>query len=1292
MRIGLLTVCFLLGILQSQAQVITTISASTKVIGSGTKINIPTGSLINNGTINDSLFPGALNLTGGVTFSGNGSTIVYDLNLIASGTNDMSALEVSVTHTAMLASGVSLNAGSGKLNLRTDLPAYLTVANLVNNGLLTGTVGGLQTYATATSGPCSGYNSTLSTNVSGTSMDYQWESSPDNIVWTPVSGATNATYTLTVSATNYYHCLLTTSNTAFTQATPGVLLSISSPPASISGPSNLCVGANITLTNSVSGGTWSSSNGNATVGNTSGIVTGVTAGTSIITYSNGCAPDATLTITVNAIPQLTVTPTAQTVCNGNNTTSLVFTSNVTGTTYAWSNDNVSIGQLASGTGGTIPSFTATNTGTTATTGTITVTPTANSCVGAQQTSTITVNPTPTLTVTPTAQTVCNNANTTAEVFSSNVAGTTYTWNNSNPGIGILASGTGSTIPSFTATNTGTTAISGTITITPTAGSCPGSQQTAIITVNPTPILTVTPTAQTVCNGSNTTAEVFLSTVAGTTYTWNNSNTTIGILSSGSGSTIPSFTATNTGTTPISATITVTPTAGSCPGAQQTAIITVNPTPTLTVTPTAQTVCNNANTTAEVFLSTVAGTTYTWNNSNPAIGILASGTGSTIPSFTATNTGTAPISGTITVSPTAGSCPGLQQTAIITVNPTPSMSVTPTAQSVCNGSNTTAEVFLSTVIGTTFTWTNNNVAIGIGGTGTGPTLASFTATNPGSTPSIGSFTVTPTANSCPGAQQSFSITVNPTPHVVFINPGSIFACNNTATPPEIFSSSVVGTSYTWTNIFSNIGNGLSGSGSSIPSFTAINTGTSSIAGTFSVIPTANGCTGPSNAFSIIVVPSPTASISGTTTVTQFDPFPNISFTGAVGPAPYTFTYNINGGSPITVVTTSGNSVTVPVTTGTPGTFTYNLISVQASASGSAPSCSNSQTGSATVTINPAVNATATPTSQNSCSGASITPVVINGSVPGTTFNWTRDNNSSVTGIPASGTGNISGILNNTTSSPVTVTFTITPTYNGFSGVPATSTVMVYPPVTVTTVASPQFPMAGQEIQTVYLNYPASAQADTIIATASNGLPTYHFSWSKSGCNVITPGTYTNATNTAVFSPTISDVCSGNNDNVYVYTVMVTDGRGCTGSNFKRVNVVNPYVGTDVQVCHKVAVRGASSTQLLVVSASQVGTHLSHGDGLGNCPPFTGKVVTTEDPEEVMVYPNPTTGVFIVELSRIAEQADITVTDVQGKLITHSVLIKGQAPTATISLNNFAAGMYLIQVKDGELNYRAKIVLR
>jgi len=439
--------------------------------------------------------------------------------------------------------------------------------------------------------------------------------------------------------------------------------------------------------------------------------------------------------------------------------------------------------------------------------------------------------------------------------------------------------------------------------------------------------------------------------------------------------------------------------------------------------------------------------------------------------------------------------------------------------------------------------------------------------------------------------------------------------------------------------------------------------------------------------------PTASISGTTSVCLNAIYPFVIFTGTGGTPPYTFSYNINGGATQTVLSSPlGGSVPVSVPTATSGSFVYNLMSVHDASSNA---CSQVQTGSATITIKPLPTVVTSVSSQTICGSAAITDIVPSGTITGTSFNWTRNNTGAVTGIAGSGNGIISGNLTNTTGASIAVIFTVTPSLNGCTGATVTSLVNVPPTLNLNAAVSPLYPMAGQEIQTVYLNYPGTTQSDTITAAATGGTGAYSYSWTKSNCNLNTLSNYSNTTTSAIFSPTMADVCSGNDDNVYTYTVTVSDSKGCTANQLKKMNVVNPYTGTDVKVCHKVSVRGATTSQVLVVSSSQVATHLSHGDGLGNCVYFTGSRLVAasgmNQEQLVSIYPNPTTGVFIVELTEIREFAEIQITDIQGRLIAHTSLQKNQAPTATFDLYGFCAGMYLVTVRDGGFSYKAKIVL-
>jgi len=143
--------------------------------------------------------------------------------------------------------------------------------------------------------------------------------------------------------------------------------------------------------------------------------------------------------------------------------------------------------------------------------------------------------------------------------------------------------------------------------------------------------------------------------------------------------------------------------------------------------------------------------------------------------------------------------------------------------------------------------------------------------------------------------------------------------------------------------------------------------------------ANNCTyNPTT--NAIVNPIPTASISGTNSVCKDAPVPMVTFTGANGTAPYTFTYNINGGGNLTVSTASAldNSVEITAPTNVSGSFTYNLVSV---VDASSTLCVGSASGSAIVTIRPKpiLSSNAAPVLNTICEGTSTTITCTNGTV-------------------------------------------------------------------------------------------------------------------------------------------------------------------------------------------------------------------------------------------------------------------------------------------------------------------------
>jgi gliding motility-associated-like protein len=588
----------------------------------------------------------------------------------------------------------------------------------------------------------------------------------------------------------------------------------------------------------------------------------ITATITVTPLNNPCSgPPITFTITVNPSPTVT-NPGNQTICPGQASTVVNF-SGTSGAIFNWINDNTNTGLTNANGSNTIPSFNGVNTGTTNNVSTISVTPSLGTCIGTPVNFTITVSPPPTVS-TPTNQTLCNGQNTTAITFSGSA--TTYSWVNDNTATGLAGNGTGN-IASFLATNTSTSAITSTITVTPSSGSCSGTPVTFSITVSPAPTVTA-PANQNVCAGQQTTSINFSGTA--TTYSWTNDNTSTGLGASGNGS-IPAFTATNSTSNPITSIITVTPSSGSCTGTPVNFTITVSLSPTVDAV-SSQILCDGAQTTAISFTGT--GTSYAWSNTATSIGLGANGIGN-IASFTVSNTTTNPVTSTISVIPSIGTCVGTASTFTITVNP----SVTPTFTTYgpfCQDA-ILAQVILpqTSINGITGTWNP----------------AMLSTTNPG----INTYSFTPDPGQC-ASPTSLNVTVNPTLTPTFASIPAL--CQNT-TAPSLPTTST---------------NSISGSWSPA----SINTSTLGTT-TYTFTPTAGLCAEPAT-LDVIINTAPNPSFSSNLTQGCAPLNVQIAITNPSGNATYSWT--ING-----VASGNGSSISPTLTSET----CYD-ISVQANENG------------------------------------------------------------------------------------------------------------------------------------------------------------------------------------------------------------------------------------------------------------------------------------------------------------------------------------------------------------------------
>jgi hypothetical protein len=174
--------------------------------------------------------------------------------------------------------------------------------------------------------------------------------------------------------------------------------------------------------------------------------------------------------------------------------------------------------------------------------------------------------------------------------------------------------------------------------------------------------------------------------------------------------------------------------------------------------------------------------------------------------------------------------------------------------------------------------------------------------------------------------TFNVTINDTEIQVYNVTGGGQACANEPGVLVGLSDSEVGVNYQLYLGGNPVGSVVPGDGDDI-SF-----GYQTVSGTYTVkaIHAITACAEePMTGSTVVTInPVPDATISGTATVVQNAPLtPVITFIGSGGTAPYTFTYNVNGGPVQSVSTINGNaSTTVAQSNAVVGIYIYSLMSV------------------------------------------------------------------------------------------------------------------------------------------------------------------------------------------------------------------------------------------------------------------------------------------------------------------------------------------------------------------------------
>jgi len=816
---------------------------------------------------------------------------------------------------------------------------------------------------------------------------------------------------------------------------------------------------------------WNFTNGtNASSINPSFVFNNSGTYTIILAVTNKCGTfNINRTVSVKKPPVVTLSTSPSSSCtNPASTTPTVTVTNC---------GNSSLSYLWTFAGGTPATSTSQNPGSVSFTGVgphaISVAVT-NECGTTNANTTFTINTTPTVAA-ESNLVLCPGTSVLANTFVSTPVGATFTWTNSNTAIGLAASGSTS-IPSFTATNSSSSPITATISISPTIGGCLGTPINYTITVNP--LNTITSGINRIVCINAAMQNITLVTTGATGV--NFSGLPAGVTGSWVGNVV-----TITGTPAVNGTFNYTvTTTGGCPPAMTTGTITVTPLNTI-ATGANRTLCINS-AIAPISMVTTGATGVTF--SGLPVGVTGSWVGNV-----ATISGTPTVAGTFNYTvTTTGGCPPALATGIITVTPFNTIAVG-TSQSVCiNSAIVPISMATTGATGATF----SGLPAGVAGSWAGSVVTiSGTPTVSGTF----NYTVT-TTGGCPPATTSGIITV--TPLNTIATGTSQTVCINFAIAP--ISLTTTGA----TNVtFSGLPAGVTGSWAGN---VATISGTPTAVGTFSyTITTTGGC--------------PPAATTGTITVTSLHTIAagtsqSVCINSAIAPISMATTGATGAtfsGLPAGVTGSwTGNLATISGTPTVAGTFNYTVTT----AGGCPP-----VTTTGTITVTP-LNTIAAGTSQSVCINSVIVPIsMVTTGATGATFS----------GLPAGVTGSWAGnvvTISGTPSTSGTFNYTVTTT-GGCPPATTTGTITVNPLPVVN--AGTNITLCNQAIPHTLTGYSPS----------TGGL------WIGQG---VTSG--------GIFTP--------NGIGNFVLTYSFTNSNSCVNSDTMIVTVINAQIanaGTGFSVC-------------------------------------------------------------------------------------------------------------------------------
>ncbi|MDR3704888.1 MAG: DUF5018 domain-containing protein [Paludibacteraceae bacterium] len=204
--------------------------------------------------------------------------------------------------------GIAYNYNTGWTAVGGSTSSYVTtVTSVTSSNPLAWTVCHknpvVTTQPTDNQSECIGGTTTLGTLASDQVVTYQWytnttKSNTGGTIVAAGTGGTTTTYTpdASIAGTYYYYCVV--SNGYGSTASTAVQITVNAAPI-ITGASNVSRGSTTTLSADITGGTWTSGTpAVATIDSSTGLLTGVSGGSTIITYTTATGCSSTKTIAV----------------------------------------------------------------------------------------------------------------------------------------------------------------------------------------------------------------------------------------------------------------------------------------------------------------------------------------------------------------------------------------------------------------------------------------------------------------------------------------------------------------------------------------------------------------------------------------------------------------------------------------------------------------------------------------------------------------------------------------------------------------------------------------------------------------------------------------------------------------------------------------------------------------------------------------------------------------------------------------------------------------------------------